>query len=106
MRYVGIDVHQRMSSVCILDENGKKEKTINVLGHWGKLSAVLQSIPRPFAVCFEASNGYGFLYELFSRLADRVVVAHPGHLRLIFRSKRKNDRVDAGKLAVLLFRQV
>jgi len=24
-------------------------------------------------------------------------VAHPGHLRLIFRSKRKNDRVDARK---------
>jgi transposase len=32
-----------------------------------------------------------------------VVVAHPGQLRLIFRSKRKNDRVDAEKLAKLLF---
>jgi len=30
-------------------------------------------------------------------------VAHPGHLRLIFRSKRKNDRVDAEKLAKLLY---
>jgi transposase len=32
-----------------------------------------------------------------------VVVAHPGQLRLIFRSKRKNDRVDAEKLAKLLY---
>jgi len=31
------------------------------------------------------------------------VVAHPGQLRLIFRSKRKSDRVDAEKLAKLLF---
>ena len=38
-----------------------------------------------------------------ARIARRVVVAHPGHLRLIFRSKRKNDRVDARKLATLLF---
>ena len=31
-----------------------------------------------------------------------MVVAHPGHLRLIFRSKQKNERVDAKKLAKLL----
>lgn len=29
-------------------------------------------------------------------------MAHPGKLRLIFRSKQKNDRVDARKLALLL----
>ena len=28
-----------------------------------------------------------------------MTVAHPGQLRLIFRSKRKNDRMDAEKLA-------
>jgi hypothetical protein len=32
-----------------------------------------------------------------------VVVAHPGKVRLIFRAKRKNDRIDARKLAKLLF---
>ena len=30
-------------------------------------------------------------------------MAHPGQLRLIFRSKKKNDRADAEKLAKLLF---
>ena len=30
-------------------------------------------------------------------------MAHPGQLRLIFHSKRKNDRVDAEKLAKLLY---
>jgi transposase len=47
--------------------------------------------------------GYGFLFEQLRTVARRVVVAHPGQLRLIFRSKRKNDRVDAEKLAKLLF---
>ena len=36
-------------------------------------------------------------------MARRVAVAHPGRLRLIFRAKRKNDRVDARKLAKLLY---
>ena len=38
-----------------------------------------------------------------AEFAWRVAPAHPGHLRLIFRSKRKSDRVDAGKLATLLY---
>jgi len=60
-------------------------------------------VRKPFAVCFEASTGYGHLFERLQTIARRVVVAHPGQLRLIFRSKRKNDRVDAEKLAKLLF---
>jgi transposase len=43
------------------------------------------------------------LYDELTELARGVVVAHPGNLRLIFRSKRKNDRVDAKKLAKLLY---
>ena len=54
-------------------------------------------------MCFEASCGHGWLYERLKRMAQKVVVAHPGQLRLIFRSKRKNDRVDAEKLAKLLY---
>jgi transposase len=57
----------------------------------------------PWQVCFEASCGYGWLYERLKKMAQKVVVAHPGQLRWIFRSKRKNDRVDAEKLAKLLY---
>lgn len=103
MRYIGLDVHQRMTAVCVLDDNGKVEKQFTIKGHWGKVFKALEEIPPPFAVCYEASNGYGFLHDGFSRLAQRVVVAHPGQLRLIFRSKRKNDRIDAQRLAKLLF---
>ena len=42
-------------------------------------------------------------YERLKGMAEHVQVAHPGQLRLIFRSKKKNDRVDAEKLAKLLF---
>ena len=77
--------------------------TRTVQGPWAAVVTELGRIEPPFAVCFEASAGYGCLFERLRRIARRVVVAHPGHLRLIFRSKRKNDRVDAEKLAKLLF---
>jgi transposase len=56
-----------------------------------------------YALCYEASCGYGALYDRLRRRAGRVVVAHPGQVRLIFRAKRKSDRVDARKLATLLY---
>jgi transposase len=99
---IGLDVHQRWSVICILDENGCLVKERRIVGHWQELLSVLKGLGQPFAICYEASCGYGSLYDVLNGIAARVVVAHPGHLRLIFRSKRKNDRVDARKLAMLL----
>jgi transposase len=103
MRYVGLDVHYRSSTYCVLDENGRELQCETIRGHWPKLLERLRTMAGPWTICFEATCGYGYLYRELSRVAQRVVVAHPGQLRLIFRAKRKNDRIDARKLAKLLY---
>src|SRR4051812_7141525 len=102
MLYVGLDVHSRQSSLCILNAGGG---TVNEIQLKGRRSAVvdrLRQLNEPFLICYEASCGYGHLYEQLRPLAAHVAVAHPAKLRLIYGSKRKNDRVDAQKLAKLL----
>jgi transposase len=103
MYYVGLDVHASSSSLEILDPDGKCFKRLDVRGNWAELEETVAELPRPMALCYEASCGYGHLHDRLSRFAERIVVAHPGQLRLIYKSKRKNDRVDAGKLAKLLY---
>jgi transposase len=103
MYYVGLDVHYRTSTYCILDGHGREVKCETVRGHWPKLLERLAMIRGAWTICFEATCGYGYLHRELSRIARRVVVAHPGQLRLIFRAKRKNDRIDARKLAKLLY---
>jgi transposase len=104
MYYVGLDVHAKRSSMCILDENGKRVKHLEVKGAWQRMLQVVdEQVPKPFAICYEASCGYGYLHDQLARRAERVTVGHPGQLRLIFRSKKKNDRIDGGKLAKLLY---
>jgi transposase len=103
MYYVGLDVHYRTSTYCILNHHGREVKCQTMRGHWPKLLEHLAMIEGPWTICFEATCGYGYLHRELSRLARRVLVAHPGQLRLIFRAKRKNDRVDARKLAKLLY---
>jgi transposase len=64
---------------------------------------ILPNRPDRFEVCYEASGGYGHFHDLLRPLATRVLVAHPGQWRLIFRSKNKNDRNDAERLVKLLY---
>jgi transposase len=102
MFYVGLDIHSKHVTICVLDENGKLFRRAQVRTIQETLD-VLGRLPDRFEVCYEASCGYGFYHDALRPLAARVVVAHPGHLRLIFRSKHKNDRQDAEKLAKLLY---
>ena len=68
-----------------------------------EMMRILEGLPDRFEVCYEASCGYGHFHDLLRPVAARVLVAHPGQLRLIYRSKNKNDRKDAERLAKLLY---
>lgn len=102
MLYVGLDVHVKHITICVLNKDGKLLKR-HQLPDMDTVVQFLKTLPERFEVCYEASTGYGYCYELLTPIASRVAVAHPGLLKLIFRSKQKNDRADAEKLAKLLF---
>jgi transposase len=102
MLYVGLDIHTKHIALCVLSGTGQVVQRARVRGLEEVLS-LLKGLPDRFEVCYEASCGYGHYHDLLQPLAARVVVAHPGHLRLIFRSRDKNDRKDAERLAKLLY---
>lgn len=103
MYSVGIDAHDGVYALCILDENGRRVKERVVRGGAGDVASALGELGASFRVCYEASLGYGVLHDALAPVAAEVQVAHPAHLRAIFRAKRKNDRLDARKLAAALY---
>lgn len=102
MLHVGLDIHSSRITICVLGETGQVVRRAQVRTT-EEMLATLKELPDRFEVCYEASCGYGHYHDLLRPLAARVLVAHPGHLRLIFRSKHKNDRNDAERLAKLLY---
>ena len=102
MFHVGLDVHLKYTTVCILNADGKVHHQCQANSIF-QVVQLLKDLPGRCQVCFEASTGYGFIFDLLVGAADRVAVAHPRLLRLIYQSKKKNDRVDAKKLALLLY---
>jgi len=103
---IGLDVHTRSSVLHALDGRGNTIAKERIRGSIDKVLPHLRRIKdkfrEPLGICYEASCGYGHVFETLSRVADRVVPAHPGKLRLIFASRRKNDHQDAKQLALLL----
>ncbi len=101
---IGLDAHCRRYAVAIFDPATGDVKSFDVKGSSAVLVRRLErwADGRRFQIAFEASTGYGVLYRRLSKVAHRVVVAHPGKLKLISHCKRKHDRVDAIKLAKLL----
>src|SRR5438128_297715 len=102
MYYVGLDIHSKRIAICVLNETGQVTHRPQVRGI-DEMLRTLKALPDRFEVCYEASCGYGHYHDLLQPLAARVLVAHPGRLRLIFHSKDKNDRKDAERLAKLLY---
>src|SRR5262249_31687267 len=99
---VGLDIHTKHISICALSETRQVVHRSRVRSI-AEMMHILKGLPDRFEVCYEASCGYGHFHDVLRPLAARVLVAHPGQWRLIFRSRNKNDRNDAERLARLLY---
>jgi transposase len=104
MKYAGIDLHKKTIRVCVRDQqvNVLKEKTLACCQP-DSIRAFFSELG-PFTAVVEATASYDWLWQLLEPLAERLVLAHPGKLRIIAESTRKSDRLDARVLAEFLAR--
>jgi transposase len=102
MKYVGIDLHKQIIVLCVVNQERKvlERKTFRcadaerIREYFAQLGG--------FDAVVEATASYVWLVELIGPLAQRVVLAHPGKLRVIAESTRKTDKLDAQVLAEFL----
>lgn len=102
MYYIGLDVHKKTISYCIKEANGAvwAEGVVNATRT--ALDGWLKTLPQPWMGALEATLFSGWIYDHLLPHATSLQVAHPLMLRAIACSKKKNDRMDAGKIADLL----
>ena len=91
MLYVGLDVHSKSIVICVLGADGKVIQR-QCVRQVDQVLAFVERLPK-FAVCYEASCGYGSLYDALLKLAARVVVNF--RRRLIAKRTRAKNGVWA-----------
>ena len=97
---VGLDLGDRNSWYCVLDESGALLLEQKVSTTAKVLSEVFGGMPRS-RVGLETGMHSPWVSRLLSGLGHEVIVGHARNVRLIGESRKKDDRLDAQTLARL-----
>ena len=98
MYYIGLDVHKRKISYCVKDSSGKIHTEGSIFATRVDLDHWMKKLPQPWSAAMEATMFTGWIYDHLKPHAATLKVAHPLMLRAIAAAKKKNDRIDAGKI--------
>jgi len=99
MYYIGLDVHKKTISYCVKDASNQVHREGTVGATRPELDRWIQTLPQPRIMAMEATIFRGWIYDHLLPHAEQVKVAHTLMLRAIAAAKKKNDRIDAGKIA-------
>jgi len=99
MYYIGLDVHKRTISYCVKDAAGHVHQEGKIRSTRCELDAWIKTLPQPRMIGMEATIFTGWIYDHLRPHAEKIKVAHPLMLRAIALAKKKNDKIDAAKIA-------
>jgi transposase len=97
---IGLDLGDRNSWYCVLDESGNVQLEQRVSTTARALGEVFGTMPRS-RIALETGMHSPWVSRLLQGLGHEVIVAHARNVRLIGESRRKDDRLDAQALARL-----
>ena len=102
-RFVGLDVHKREVTACVMDAGGQRPKTIRFDLTRARLETFARVSLRPTdQVALEATTNSWAVADVLRPHVGRVVVSNPMATKAIAQAKIKTDKVDAQVLAHLL----
>jgi transposase len=102
MKSVGIDLHKKTIVLCVVDQQKKVLRRARLLCAEPARIQKFFSELGAFQAVIEATASYEWLVAILEPLAQRIVLAHPGKLRVIAESVNKSDKLDAQVLAEFL----
>ncbi len=97
---IGLDLGDRSSWYCLLDEVGEVLVEQKLSTTPKAMREVFGSMPRS-RIALETGMHSPWVSRLLSELGHEVIVAHARSVRLIGESRKKDDRLDAQTLARL-----
>src|SRR5204862_1647608 len=97
---IGLDLGDRSSHYCVLDESGRVVAEGQTATSAEAMEEVFGGMIRS-RIALETGMRSPWVRRLLSQLGHEVIVAHARNVRLIGESRKKDDRLDAQTLARL-----
>ena len=103
-KYIGFDIDSK-KTVCCIVQAGKKDRYRTISSTVVMMKAFLKQEKtdgNKVHLAFEISGQAGFIYDSLIDCVDAISVVNPHKATWIYRTSKKNDRIDARKMAVLM----
>jgi len=97
---IGLDLGDRSSAYCVLNEAGEIVLEHKLATTPEAMKQVFGSLPRS-RIAMETGTHSPWVSRLLTALGHEVIVGHAQKVRLITKSRKKDDRLDARTLARL-----
>jgi hypothetical protein len=88
-KYMGMDIHQAMTVVAVLDADGKVILETMVATEGSAILRLVESLSAPLRVTFEETTQAKWLYEVLRTHVTEVIVCDPRALvnKVVFSSR-------------------
>jgi len=103
-KYIGFDSDSNKTIACVV-QKGQKDRYTTLKTDIEQMKKFLKKQRRPgerLHLTFEISGEAGYRYDALADLVDTITVSNPTKMTWVYRTAKKNDRIDARKQAVLL----
>lgn len=103
-KYIGFDIDKKKTVACVVQE-GQKNRYQTLRTELAEMHQYLREQGEdgsPLHLTFEISGEAGYRYDALRPYVETLTVSNPSKMTWIFRTSRKNDRIDARQQAVLL----
>lgn len=103
-KYIGFDIDSKKTVACIVQE-GQKDRFTTLKTDIKHMKMFLKQQQKPgvkLHLTFEIGGEAGYRYDELADFVDDITVSNPTKMTWIYRTSKKNDRIDARKQAVLL----
>ena len=101
-KYIGLDVHQATISIAVMDSTGKVVMESILETKAATILEFFEGLRGTLSVTFEEGTWAAWLYDLLKPHVAKLVVCNPRKNALL-KDGNKSDRIDARKLAELLY---
>ena len=101
-KYIGLDVHQATISAAVLDSTGKLVMESILETKAATVLQFLQGLRGSLRVTLEEGTCAAWLHEVLKPHVTQILVCDPRKNALL-KAGNKSDRIDARKLAELLY---
>jgi transposase len=101
-KHIGMDVHKETISIAVLNSSGKLVMETTIETKASTLLEFVQGLRGSLHVTFEEGTWSAWLYDLLKPHVTKIVVCDPRKNALL-KTGNKSDRIDARKLAELLY---